>query len=82
MSGNNPYRVRLVSIRAASDRTGLKRTRLTALLDRGEIGSVKLLDRRLVVASSLEAFLERQRKRAARDGRVRLPPQEAKRVIA
>ena len=66
--------MRLVSVMDASLRTGLKRTRLTALLERGEIGSVKLLDRRLVVVAELEAFIARQRERATRDGRVRVPP--------
>jgi hypothetical protein len=41
--------VRLVSVREASERTSLKRTRLTELLDSGAIASIRLLDRRLVV---------------------------------
>jgi hypothetical protein len=81
VSGTGAYRVRLVSISAACSRTGLKRTRLTALLDRGSIASVKLLDRRLVVVASLEAFIARQRERATRDGRVRIPPRDAERPI-
>ena len=66
-----------MSIRDASQRTGLGRTRLIALLEREEIAAVKLLDRRLVVVTSLEAFIARQRERAARDGRVRVPPRDA-----
>jgi hypothetical protein len=80
VSVNNAYRVRLVSIIAACDQTGLKRTRLMTLLDRGEIASVKLLDRRLVVVASLEAFIARQRERATRDGRVRVPPRDSEQV--
>jgi hypothetical protein len=71
---------RLVSIRGASERTGLKRTHLNALLDRGAITSIKLLDRRLIVTASLEAFIARQRERATRDRRVRVPPQDADRL--
>ena len=74
MTAQNACRVRLVSIKDAGARTGLGRTRLTALLDRGAIASVKLLDRRLVVAESLEAFLARQRERGTSDKRVRVPP--------
>jgi hypothetical protein len=75
VSANSAYHVRLVSISAACDQTGLKRTRLMTLVDRGEVASVTLLDRRLIVASALQAFIARQRERAAGDGRVRMPPQ-------
>jgi hypothetical protein len=74
VTGHDTYGVRLVSIRDASERTGLQRTRLNALLDCEEIASVKLLDRRLVVVTSLEHFIERQRERSATDKRVRVPP--------
>jgi hypothetical protein len=80
VTSHDLYRVRLVSVRNASERTGLKRTRLTALLNRRAIASIKLLDRRLVVVASLEGFIARQRDRAECDGRVRVPPQDAARV--
>jgi hypothetical protein len=74
VTADKGYRPRLMSIRDASERTGLKRTRLTALLDREEIAAVKLLDRRLVLVTSLEHFIERQRERSTTDKRVRVPP--------
>jgi hypothetical protein len=76
------YHARLLSIRDASARTGLKRTRLTALLDCEEIASVKLLDRRLVLVSSLEHFIELQRKRSTADKRVRVPPESQARSLS
>jgi hypothetical protein len=72
-----PIIVRTVSIEDAGFRAGLSRSRLVGLLDSGAIASIKLLDRRLVVVASLEAFLGAQRERAARDGRVRIPPEAA-----
>jgi hypothetical protein len=72
---------RLVSIRDAGTRLGLGRTRLNALLDHGDLASITIGSRRLILTSSLEEFVANQQKRAARDGRVRVPPQEAKRGI-
>jgi hypothetical protein len=75
VTAHDRYRTRLMSIRDAGARTGLGRTRLTALLDREEIAAVKLLDRRLVLVTSLEHFIERQRARSSIDKRVRVPPE-------
>jgi hypothetical protein len=72
---------RLVSVRDAGTRLGLGRTRLSALLDHGDLVSIKIGSRRLVLASSLEAFIADRRARAARDGRVRVPPEEAERHL-
>src|SRR3712207_4748453 len=69
-------RPRLVSLKAAQARTGLRRTRLTGLLDQGSIASIKLYARRLIVAASLEAFLALQQERSAQDRRVRIPPRD------
>jgi hypothetical protein len=82
LTAQDARRVRLVSISAASARTGLGRTRLTALLDRGAIASVRLLDRRLVVAVSLEHFIERQQERSAVDKRIRVPPESTARAVS
>jgi hypothetical protein len=74
MSTNTAYRVRLISIKDASIRAGLGRTRLSTLLNQRDIASVKLLDRHLVVADSLEHFIARQRERGTSDKRVRVTP--------
>ena len=74
MTAPDGYRARLVSLRVAGERTGLGRTRLTALLDRGEISWIKLLDRRLVVVDSLDRFIARQQERSTADKRIRVPP--------
>jgi hypothetical protein len=77
MRAPTPVRIRLVSIKEARRRSGLCRSRLVGLLNEGTVDAIKLFDRRLVVVSSLESFLARQRKRADRDRRVRKPPQDA-----
>jgi hypothetical protein len=67
--------MRLVSIRRAGNETGLSRSRLLQVVQKGELVAVQLLDRKLIVAASLAAFVECQRLRAAHDRRVRLPPE-------
>jgi hypothetical protein len=72
--GGRLCRPRLVTLRQAGAEAALGRSRLLQLLDQGEIASVHLLDRRLIVVASLQAFIARQRERAVKDGRVRMPP--------
>jgi hypothetical protein len=72
---------RLVSVRDAMTRLDLGRTRISSILDHGDLVSIKIGSRRLILVSSLDAFIASQRAQAARDGRVRVPPTEAERHL-
>ncbi|MAO92891.1 MAG: hypothetical protein CMM78_04225 [Rhodospirillaceae bacterium] len=51
----------LVSVRDAAHRLGIGRTRFYELLNCGEIESVHLGSRRLILCSSIDQFIERLR---------------------
>jgi len=74
-----PWRERLaIEIRLACEVAGIGKNSLIGLLKSEEIKSVKIAGRRLVVVSSLKAYVEQAAQRSFEEGKRPAPPRPAK----